>query len=510
MSKEICPMCAEEICICGEAYKTLGASQLEVLIPILVRQYENLPEYNDSMARHVNFYGSVTNLIMAPPAPRFREHPGINSDLYFGRPQQSGYASRHNDSKFRYDMLIPGLLVRWGEHHGKLLTVTERKSEADVMYKMLSVEDPEKGVAWFATSSRDNYNWPDLDGRRHTNVRILDMFIEVPDEMREEVANHLVSIGHEYVHRKLALMFGTRHSSLSEGLELGKPPYGFGHEGRTSTARQEMFRGSVELGGRVMGASSRRLIEDGERNPDNADDRFEQIDLRKSFADNRMSLTGHGRVLRQAHERMEHVRDSILKYRRLSPGAKFKFLDTISNDFTTQFQPDGFTGEWVVTAFQLYDEDKGPKMQVACISAVRADQVSTSFYTSYSPDQIDENMVPFVSMEHIEILDDSWDIVEEPSFSEFKALKVGKTMGVKHLADESVKFDIREVEYRQRNYGISSPESYIVIVKFAFQNPEKGEEDITFTIYTGNVTPMTLLFVPDATYVPASDIIFHD
>lgn len=481
MSKEICPMCAEEICMCGEAYKGLGASQLEILIPILVKQYENTPEYHESMARHVNIYGSARrNLQQNNYQPLPLEHREFSSDMYFGRPQQAGYASRQNDQTFRYDMLIPGLIVRWGEHHGKLVSVTERNSEAGLRYKLLSVEDPEKGIATFATGPVDNYHWPDLDGQHHINIRVLDMFIEVPDEMRDEVANHLANLGHEYVHRKLALLFGTRHSSLSEGLELGKPPYGFGHEKRAFDYSQ---------------VSSRRLGINL-----NDDDRYEQIDLRQAFASAQM----HTNALLDSVDRpwTENTSEYV-KYRPLRSGTKFKFLEAAGPDFV---------GEWVVTGFQLFDEDKGPKLQVASIVATRGED-SIAFYTSYSVDQVDEALVPFVSMEHIEILPTSWDDIEEPAEHPFKQLQVGKKVGFRQCAHTVEKFTITKLVFRAQNYGLLKPDELVVLV--TIDVPEGSESGGVFvgqyTFYTSNSNNRAVGKVEGADdFVYPSDLLFED
>lgn len=483
MSKEICPMCAEEICICGEAYKGLGASQLEILIPILVQQYENTPEYHESMARHVNVYGSARrNLQQNSYQPFPVRDRLIDSGLYLGHYQHTGLSARQNDQTFRYDMLIPGLIVRWGEHHGKLVAVTERNSEANLRYKMLSVEDPEKGVALFATGPVDNYNWANLDGQHHVNIRILDMFIEVPDEMREEVAKHLVTLGHEYVHRKLALMFGTRHSSLSEGLELGRPPYGFGHEKRAFDYRQ---------------VSPRQWAEIGERKPH---DRDEQIDLRQAFASAQM----HTNALLDSMDRpwTENTSEYV-KYRPLRSGTKFKFLEAAGP---------GFVGEWVVTGFQLFDEDKGPKLQVASIVAMCGED-SIAFYTSYSVDQVDEALVPFVSMEHIEILPISWDDIQEPTEHPFKQLQVGKKIGFRQCSHTVEKFTITKLVFRAQNYGLHKPDELVVLV--TIDVPEGSESGGVFvgqyTFYTSNSNNRAVGKVEGADdFVYPSDLLFED
>lgn len=479
MSKEICPMCAEEICICGEAYKTLGASQLEILIPILVRQYENTPEYKESMAHHVNIYGSDRRNLQQnnyQPFPRFRQ-PGIDSRDYFGELVERSAAARdESEVGLRYEMFIVGMVAYHAGTGGPITAVSEQELGSGLRYKIIDVETQFGPRRYAVGGVEGQVTWPSVGDTPYRSVDILDLNLQLPDGMRQTLAGHLNGKGHRFVHRKLEVFFGPDKCGLSEGLDLGHPPYGFGQEGRTSSARQEMFNSGQVMSARVMGAGSDRL-------------------------DSRVSLTNMGRVFRRPQS-YDFTASDFMKYRRLSPCAKFQFLEGAGADFV---------GEWVVTGFQLFDEDQGPKLQVASIVAMRGDQ-SITFYTSYSVDQVDEKMVPFVSMEHIEILPDSWDIVEEPSFSEFKALKVGKSMGIAHLPPD-VKLDIVEVEYRQKNYGLANAEQYIAIVKLSIPEAlrQPGDDNEFFTFWTGNIGPMNVLFVPGATeHIPLSSIVFPE
>jgi hypothetical protein len=216
-------------------------------------------------------------------------------------------------------------------------------------------------------------------------------------------------------------------------------------------------------------------------------------------ASNRREITGMERR-HDILDRSEWSFSDVMKYPRLSLGAKFQFLEGAGADYT---------GEWVVTGFALYDEAMGPKLQVASVVGARTDGTTVSFYTSFSLDQVDETMVPFVSMEHIKILVDSWDVVEEPSFSDYKALKVGKSLGIAHLAAD-VKLEIASVEYRQKNYGLAQPDVYMVLVKVKVPI-ELADADAEFTFYSGNFGPMNVFFVPGADeYIPLDQIIFPE
>lgn len=490
MSKEICKFCAEEICMCGEAYKSLGASALEVLIPILVRQYENTPEFKDSMARHVNIYGAGARDQSHgnyKPMSRFHQ-PGIDSRAYFSEPTpyyQSDAAKDESEQGLRYEMIIPGMVAHHGSFGGTITHVNEQELGSGLRYKIFEV-DTQPGMHRYAVGAVDGVvEWSRIGDMEHENIDVMNMKFELPEAMRPALAGHLNSMGHRSVHRKLALMFGPSSDGLSAGLDLGHPPVGFGQEKRAFDYSQ---------------VSSRRLAEMGERNPAGADDRFSDF---TGDTLNGPSLTHLGRVFRRPGVATGiFTASDMMKYRRLSPGAKFQFLETAGPDFT---------GEWVVTGFQLFDEDKGPKLQVASIVAMHGEQ-SVSFYTSYCVDQVDAEMVPFVSMEHIEILNDSWDIVEEPSFSEYKALKVGTFIGFTHLP-EALKLEVVEVEYRQKNYGLNSPEQYMVIVKLSIpaEQREAGDGQEFFSFYTGNVTPMNVFYVPGtAEYIPLSGIVFPE
>lgn len=466
MSKEICKFCAEEVCICGEAYKGLGASQLEVLIPILVKQYENTPEYHESMARHVNVYGSARRNLQHNYQPfPFRDRV-IDSDTYFGN-TQSQAAKDESEVGLRYEMLIVGMVAHYGGNGGPITAVSEQELGSGLCYKIIDVET-QFGTRRYAVGGvAGKVTWPSVGEIPYESVEIMNLNLQLPDGMRQTLAVHLNSRGHRFVHRKLAVFFGPDKSGLSEGLDLGHPPYGFGREKRA-------FDYSQVTSGRLGG-------DDG--------------------LAGRASLTNLGRVLRRPVSDNFTASD-FMKYRRLSPGSKFLFLEEAGADFV---------GEWVVTGFQLFDEDQGPKLQVASIVAMRGDQ-SITFYTSFSANQVDEKMVPFVSMEHIKLLDDSWDIVEEPSFSAFKTLKVGKSMGIAHLPAD-VKLDIVEVEYRQKNYGLANPEVYILIVKLSIPEAlrQPGDDNESFTFWTGNIGPMNLMFVPGAKeHMPMSSIVFPE
>jgi hypothetical protein len=477
MSKEICPMCAEEVCICGEAYKGLGASQLEILIPILVQQYENTPEYHESMARHVNIYGSARRNLQRNYQPFPLEHRGIDSRDYFGS-HQSQAAKDESEVGLRYEMVIVGMVAYHAGTGGPITAVSEQEMGSGLRYKIIDV-DTQFGHRRYAVGGVEGkVTWPSVGDTPYMSIDIMDLNLQLPDGMRQTLAAHLNGNGHRFVHRKLAVFFGPDKCGLSEGLDLGHPPYGFGNEGRTSSARQEMFTAGQVMSAHVMGAGVDRL-------------------------DGRVSLTNIGRVFRRPGPTTGlFTASDMMKYRRLSPGAKFQFLEGAGADFV---------GEWVVTGFQLFDEDQGPKLQVASIVATRGDQ-SVTFYTSFSVDQVDEKMVPFVSMEHIEILPDSWDIVEDPCLSEFKALGVGKTMGIAHLPPD-VKLEIVEVEWRQQNYGLVNPERYIAIVKLSIpaELRQPGDDQEFFTFWTGNISPMNVMFVPGVTeHMPLSSIISHE
>lgn len=554
MTLATCIKCQNDVCTCGEAYKHLTFEQLLSLSQKLDQMAEEKAPAAGYERTGPDLSRSSINLYMR----HMRGQEEINSEMYFGAPHPSGRneaAALECEQALRYDMFVLGITGIWASFKGPITSVHEHELEDGHRYKVLEIET-QHGLRRYAVGAVDRKAWPELDGKKHINSRVLDLRFEVTDEQRVGLASHLHSLGHRNVHRKLALVLGyLKEGGLSSGLNLGQPGIGFGHEGFSRNSRLAMLLDPSK----VWGTRTGRIMPDrsqGDRDPTSCEvpaggDSVVDLpcaeldlDLDKpehdgspvndpvgqeplTFTGERLvstihrgmmaghiqeiSLHGTGRVrettglerrslgdlgrLTMRPDHPEFTASDFMKYRRLSPGAKFQFLEGAGPDYT---------GEWVVTGFALYDEDKGPKLQVASIVGTR-DGVSVSFYTSFSSEQVDETMVPFVSMEHIKILPDSWDAVEEPSFSDFKALKVGKTMGIYHLPD-GLKFDIMEVEYRQRNYGLADPSRYIIIVKV-----RTPEEPVTFTFYSGNLGAENPLFIPGVRkYVALASIVFHD
>jgi hypothetical protein len=85
-------------------------------------------------------------------------------------------------------------------------------------------------------------------------------------------------------------------------------------------------------------------------------------------------------------------------------------------------------------------------------------------------------------------------------------------MGIAHLPPD-VKLEIVEVEWRQQNYGLVNPERYIAIVKLSIpaELRQPGDDQEFFTFWTGNISPMNVMFVPGVTeHMPLSSIISHE
>lgn len=169
---------------------------------------------------------------------------------------------------------------------------------------------------------------------------------------------------------------------------------------------------------------------------------------------------------------LEHFRS----FQSLHHGVKFKFLEAAGENFK---------GEWVVTGMTIYDEENGPKHQVVSVKAQRGEE-TISFYTSYSNELVDETMVPFVSMSHIEMMNASWDIVPEPANHNYGQLKVGKTLGLSEEAGGLGRFTITKVEYVQKNYGLTAPEQVaaVVTVTMPVDNAVGGELTVIVVDFT--------------------------
>lgn len=159
--------------------------------------------------------------------------------------------------------------------------------------------------------------------------------------------------------------------------------------------------------------------------------------------------------------------DYSLLYPGLVLGRKFKFKSEIE-------------GEWVVTKITYFDEERGPKLQVASVVAQSGD-VTMAFYTSHSDDLVDETMVPFYSMSMIENLPDRWNVVAEPAEHSYGKLQVGAIVGVTEEAGGLGQFKISQCEFYQKNFGLVDSDTTVAFITVVGK-PNAVEDDVEFKL----------------------------
>lgn len=120
-------------------------------------------------------------------------------------------------------------------------------------------------------------------------------------------------------------------------------------------------------------------------------------------------------------------------------------------------------GEWVVTKIVFFDEDRGPRLQVASVTAQCGEEVM-AFYTSYSDNLVDETMVPFYSMHIIGKLPGVWEPVPEPAEHSYAALQVGSTLGPVEYQGHQVVFTVTSAVFLQKNGGLGTPSQTATLV----------------------------------------------